>query len=1251
MLCDEQVIQTCTAGQDGCLRWVPGINCADDGRTCDDSETPAVCVLNQPSCTNPVRDGAFEVGKEWMASGVVECMDESCGAGATAHGGREFVRFTGEMGPSGGLFQSMGLSGGTATLSFWLRIPESAPDSQAALSVVVNNSVVKEIKAAESAQYANWIQVTTDISEHAGGMVDLIFSFTADPLGKKTIFDLDDVVLDVCIPCTSDCTVAGAQQCDGVLVETCDERVNHCLYWVPTQDCSPLEQQCVHINGTSACGQPLVCKDQNVVQDDSFEAGGINSAWTVQAPQGQAVWCTSETCGNVGGVGAHSGNGWARLQYRTDPWPTVTQNVTGLDGPSRLRFWLRADASQATEGVLEVLLDSQRVWGIYLGNDAWQQYATWKEVVVDIPPTTGTHVLTFQAVPMMGAAMVTDLDDVRLEPCVAPCHNACTPGDQRCFFPAEHMGVCERVEDGCFNWVVDQDCTAAGQVCVPTIPAPVCAALGCADILRDGSFESGHPSTAWTEHSSENTAVLCNATTCPDTGLGLEPYAGSWYARLGGPSSRTRTDSLSQSVTITSPGTGLIFWLKIVTSGEPRSDTLVVSMDDQEIFRADVLQGAAQSYRWYMPVRVDLSSFADGTPHTLTLESAVAPSTEPTYFLLDDVKVHSCDCREVVEDASLELGVQENSPWTSSSTHFGTAICTAATCPREGIGVPHTGTTWVWLGGIANGTTNEVANLIQRVALRPGPATLAFWLRIEGDEYDMGINALTVNVGNNTVFRVSTLEARNFRTFQRVQVPLQTEGGYFDLEFSTIIYPNPVATGFHVDDVQITQCAFPNECDATGAPTCSGNRVQQCNQGGSGARELTTVMDCGVINAQCDDTGSSAVCKREGTSCQEAITNGGLESPLGWDVQSLNPMDNLCTVERCVAPTDGAPHGGMAWARLCPSSHQQGDITASQTVVLGPGQVELSFWLRVTKQADIGIDDMLIITVDDLPVWEVGSANAQTYLGASYKKVTVDLSQHADGKPHLVAMNAVSASRDMDCPGTVYLVDDVSVTNCLPPCTADCWTPGVTTCQGNSVATCQYVPGVCQAWTTTQDCAADGWACTTEPQARCDTGCVNILPNGDFEQSLADSGWMVNPANPPEPFWCTQASCDPEGNNVTSHLGQGWLRLHGPRGSPFAGSVTRDAVLPSGRVFLKFWVAIPQSSSSPDDKLFILVNGAPYEVTNASMSNDHTSYQEFVAEFVGFPPGMQVTLGWLALTNGSAVTSFFLDDARLCGIQ
>src|SRR5690606_3627796 len=59
---DPTVVQTCTVGANGCLSWVPGVDCGTGGQQCADGSGTAQCVSCQGTCP---------------AAGVTQCYGET----------------------------------------------------------------------------------------------------------------------------------------------------------------------------------------------------------------------------------------------------------------------------------------------------------------------------------------------------------------------------------------------------------------------------------------------------------------------------------------------------------------------------------------------------------------------------------------------------------------------------------------------------------------------------------------------------------------------------------------------------------------------------------------------------------------------------------------------------------------------------------------------------------------------------------------------------------------------------------------------------------------------------------------------------------------------------------------------------------------------------------------------------------------------------------------------------------------------
>ncbi|MCA9875226.1 MAG: S8 family serine peptidase [Anaerolineales bacterium] len=156
------------------------------------------------------------------------------------------------------------------------------------------------------------------------------------------------------------------------------------------------------------------------------------------------------------------------------------------------------------------------------------------------------------------------------------------------------------------------------------------------DLVQDGGFESGTPNAHWNEASSNFGTPLCDTATC-GTGGGTGPRSGSFWAWFGGITA-TEIGSLEQAVTIPNGrASTLRFWLEIPANSG--TAFLNMSLDGDLLF--SVTQADAANYPSYTEVVIDVSSYADGTVHTLRFDSTTTGGT--TNFFVDDVSLFAED--------------------------------------------------------------------------------------------------------------------------------------------------------------------------------------------------------------------------------------------------------------------------------------------------------------------------------------------------------------------------------------------------------------------------------------------------------------------------------------------------------------------------------------------------------------------------------------------------------------------------------
>ncbi|WP_300665547.1 T9SS type A sorting domain-containing protein [Fluviicola sp.] len=84
---------------------------------------------------------------------------------------------------------------------------------------------------------------------------------------------------------------------------------------------------------------------------------------------------------------------------------------------------------------------------------------------------------------------------------------------------------------------------------------------------------------------------------------------------------------------------------------------------------------------------------------------------------------------QVLTDPSLETSGPANSPWSSTSSNFGTSFCDLASCGTcGGPCVPNTGLWYAWFGGTTNAETGTIAQGFN--ATTTGAGTLTYYLKV-----------------------------------------------------------------------------------------------------------------------------------------------------------------------------------------------------------------------------------------------------------------------------------------------------------------------------------------------------------------------------------------------------------------------------------------------------------------------------------------------------------------------------------------
>ena len=159
-----------------------------------------------------------------------------------------------------------------------------------------------------------------------------------------------------------------------------------------------------------------------------------------------------------------------------------------------------------------------------------------------------------------------------------------------------------------------------------------------------------------------------------------------------------------------------------------------------------------------------------------------------------------------IQDGGFELG-SPNPSWSEFSTNFGSPLCTTALCEGSGGGTgPHSGTWWIWFGGVSDAI--EESSMSQSDVFPAGTCELSFWLEIPGGA-GTGNDYLEVWVDGDLLFSVTDLDAGSFPTYDQVflDVSAYDDGASHDLLFYSLTSGHGT-TNFFVDDVSLDPNTF-----------------------------------------------------------------------------------------------------------------------------------------------------------------------------------------------------------------------------------------------------------------------------------------------------------------------------------------------------------------------------------------------------------------------------------------------------------
>jgi hypothetical protein len=205
-----------------------------------------------------------------------------------------------------------------------------------------------------------------------------------------------------------------------------------------------------------------------------------------------------------------------------------------------------------------------------------------------------------------------------------------------------------------------------------TIPIEV-APGGCQARLYRGGFEGVGPGDlVWTQSSTLFGTPVCSTSTCfpPPTAGPRTFYSWAWFGRNGG----VDQGRVSQRVVLPFGAARLRFYLWIGDRSGNGTDALRALVDGTPVFTATE---AAPGYGSYSLVEIDVSAWADGALHEVSLDAQTfGPGI--TNFSVDDVSVQWCPMPRL---AIADVVANEGGPGHGGSASFALTLDHAGEAP------------------------------------------------------------------------------------------------------------------------------------------------------------------------------------------------------------------------------------------------------------------------------------------------------------------------------------------------------------------------------------------------------------------------------------------------------------------------------------------------------------------------------------------------------------------------------------------
>lgn len=638
--CQGSVIETCATVQ-GCLAWAAGTDCSTTNQACAVVNGTAQCTdVCQSDCTreNATRCQGGKVQTctvngtclNWQDSqtcaGRQQCVEDANGAACVC----QDACADGNSQCSGTKVQTCGKDADSCRI--WVDGEDCATSSK--VCAIVNGDAVCQDTCQSDCTTLNATQChANDIQTCQQNGSCLNWAATGSCTGRQVCDD--DAGTASCV-CQDECA-ANQSACNGTVIQNCAQDSQGCGYYVAGTDCAATSQVCEVQGDTAQCVTP--CQSDcpslnatrctgNVVQTCQQNGACLNWADTTTC-------AVHQKCEEVGGVAS------CVCDNVCDANATRCQGTliqTCAEDGNSCRFWQDGtDCAASQQACVET------------GGAHCETACTSDCNTLNATRCEGN---TVQTCTQNGACLnwtTTDTCGTRevcngaVTPAVCECQNDCTANSGRC--SGEVPETCTADSDGCLYWSAGTSCADAGQICIVGSNGLPSCVTNCATILQDGSFEAGTP--PWTQVSTNfNDVVLCDSSCGIDGALTGVQYV--WMGGVGTTGTFPEITSISQSVAIPAGKPATLFFFLALLPGNPEAptDAFEVKVDGNVAWSIQ-MQNAGTYLNQYGLVTVDLSTYADGASHVISLGGTITVPYES--FLIDEanLKIGNACCADL----------------------------------------------------------------------------------------------------------------------------------------------------------------------------------------------------------------------------------------------------------------------------------------------------------------------------------------------------------------------------------------------------------------------------------------------------------------------------------------------------------------------------------------------------------------------------------------------------------------------------